>query len=1048
MGIDAVFTWVDGNDPDFQEARRRHAGFSPPAPLPQWRALSDYEGTIDTALGAISQAQVDGRFRDMQELRYALRSVDAFAPWIDRIHIVTNGQVPIWLDTTHPRIRIVTHDQIFPDPACLPVFNSNAIELNLHRIPDLSETFLYFNDDFFLGRPVSPNDFQTADGRPRLFVEKDRPLPLHMDDSQALMGHVWAYNHTLLEDRFGPAPRQMFAHTPQFYSKAQLAEMEALWPAECALTRQHKFRTPFDVAFRILYTYFLTAPGQADKLTNGVLTELEHGLDYIFAKLGDDRTPYPEDLAAIRRQRPMFFCINDEMQTGDPSLDQRLKTVMVDVLSGMFPSPSPFETPDHLPPAAMPLPAVDMPEDPPDGLGLMLERVDPGPGQAEATPVPGLIWADSDHAPTPWPPAGGVELYPDMRLSLTGNGTALLWLRQREAGAVVHPERGFSETRWLRMPLRGGETVTGQMVLDTLRRSRAYEARLLRYLDPVLQNSSADAMALFLQADRAIRAGRARHRDLWLLQQATDAGFDPFWAGHRRILACLQLGQLADIPEIVGEALDAQPLDWRVLFDLAGSLMALKRFVEAQTVLAGFHHHPRLWRQIATREAACLRAMGPTEGDLRWRLIDGLEGRDDQLRLWLEVMLTEGAPATALDWLDAAVSPPPATLTSEYYQTRFRLLLALGRDAEAETLLKRLTGPGADPTDVLALAQNLRWGNHAGLALKLVDGLCQIHVDFVPARLARASMEIGTGQDLTRTVASLRGFFPQHPDQRHAKICLLIEALLVQGSADAALIELKTVIDDTERLPRLTDVIHKVIDGAAHRFHWRPDPIPGAARLLRALRDHAPDHGALHLAWARAALATGNGSDMVQSALDQGLALGGDPARIAFDRLVLFGLHAATDSNRIPGQKKLSELVGLVAGDDTGPERIMALAGKQPDPHFKLALLGELCRTCPEFPPATLAWADQALRLGIGLETLPAALDRAQKAGGDAYQLHFIRFRLALRLGDEAAAEVACRAALKIRPITGPFETTLAEQRNPSEGLRDTLLALSQVAVP
>ncbi len=70
------------------------------------------------------------------------------APWIRTIYIVTASQVPVWLNTAHPRVRIIDHKELFPDPAAqLPTFNSLAIESVLHRIPGLSEYFLYFNND-------------------------------------------------------------------------------------------------------------------------------------------------------------------------------------------------------------------------------------------------------------------------------------------------------------------------------------------------------------------------------------------------------------------------------------------------------------------------------------------------------------------------------------------------------------------------------------------------------------------------------------------------------------------------------------------------------------------------------------------------------------------------------------------------------------------------------------------------------------------------------------------------------------------------------------
>ena len=97
------------------------------------------------------------------------------APWIRNIYIVTNGQVPSWLDTSNPRIRVVTHREIFHDQSALPTFSSPAIEFNIHHIPELSEYFIYFNDDVFLGSPVYPYDFLTLQEGQVLFGSWEVP---------------------------------------------------------------------------------------------------------------------------------------------------------------------------------------------------------------------------------------------------------------------------------------------------------------------------------------------------------------------------------------------------------------------------------------------------------------------------------------------------------------------------------------------------------------------------------------------------------------------------------------------------------------------------------------------------------------------------------------------------------------------------------------------------------------------------------------------------------------------------------------------------------
>ncbi|KAH9260901.1 hypothetical protein BASA82_001084, partial [Batrachochytrium salamandrivorans] len=111
------------------------------------------------------------RFKDHGELKYSLRSLEKFAPWVNRVFLVTNGQIPDWLNTS--RVTVIPHDDFFP-PADLPTFSSPAIEANLFRIKKLSNRFLYFNDDMFLASPVTLEDF-VANHKQKIYLSWDIP---------------------------------------------------------------------------------------------------------------------------------------------------------------------------------------------------------------------------------------------------------------------------------------------------------------------------------------------------------------------------------------------------------------------------------------------------------------------------------------------------------------------------------------------------------------------------------------------------------------------------------------------------------------------------------------------------------------------------------------------------------------------------------------------------------------------------------------------------------------------------------------------------------
>ena len=137
--IDFVVTWVDGNDPEwYSQMLQTRKSFQ----------SGKYEM-------AGSHINAEHRYRDLGLLRYWFRGVEQFAPWVNKIYFVTCGQKPEWLNANHPKLVLVNHEDYIPHE-WLPTFNSDVIELNLHRISELSEYFVLFNDDTFLLRPVNP----------------------------------------------------------------------------------------------------------------------------------------------------------------------------------------------------------------------------------------------------------------------------------------------------------------------------------------------------------------------------------------------------------------------------------------------------------------------------------------------------------------------------------------------------------------------------------------------------------------------------------------------------------------------------------------------------------------------------------------------------------------------------------------------------------------------------------------------------------------------------------------------------------------------------
>lgn len=139
--IDIVLIWVDGNDKEWQKSKASYC---------------DNSIDIDASIN---------RYRDWDNLQYIFRGIEKFMPWVNIVHFITCGHVPVWLNTNHPKLNFVKHEDYIP-AKYLPTFSSHPIELNLHRIRELSNKFIYFNDDTFVVNTTQKTDFFNKEGLP------------------------------------------------------------------------------------------------------------------------------------------------------------------------------------------------------------------------------------------------------------------------------------------------------------------------------------------------------------------------------------------------------------------------------------------------------------------------------------------------------------------------------------------------------------------------------------------------------------------------------------------------------------------------------------------------------------------------------------------------------------------------------------------------------------------------------------------------------------------------------------------------------------------
>ena len=308
--IDVVYTWVDGGDAGWRA--RRDA------------ALAATAG-VDGTTARHPSASDEGRFENSDELRYSLRSLHRCANWVRRIHLVTDGQVPDWLRPDDPRIQVVDHRELLGGSR----FNSHAIESALHRIPDLTEHYLYLNDDVLFGRIAHPGDFFAAEGVARFFpsdlpIDPGPPTPA----DPPLMASA-KNGRELLADRFGIEVRTKIRHTVHPQRRSVAAQIEAENPEAIARTRAALFRSPQDLSVASsLHHWYAHAQGRSVPSTP----------NYLYLDLSAPHAPQALDaLGSLRRYDT--FCLNTEERALTPTM----RTELSSFLERYYPDPAPWE---------------------------------------------------------------------------------------------------------------------------------------------------------------------------------------------------------------------------------------------------------------------------------------------------------------------------------------------------------------------------------------------------------------------------------------------------------------------------------------------------------------------------------------------------------------------------------------------------------------------------------------------------------------------------------------------------------------------------------
>lgn len=281
--VDLVYLWVDGSDPVWQAKKNR-----------LWKNQS-----------LVSEINCEGRYANNDELRYSLRSVSQYAPWLHKIFIITDNQTPNWLDKSNPKIQLVDHTEFIP-AECLPCFNSCLIEYFLSRIPGLSEHFLYANDDMFINKPVKISDFFTPEGFPIIRLtrkpfrrlrwfwrEKIRKNPLKNYSAKI------ANASALVKEKYGIYYSGMPHHNIDAYRKSDCRRVsEEIMREEFLAGYSHHVRNRHDIQ-RVVYSYVALAE-QCGKLC--YVTDK----DSMHVAIHKER-----HYSRLEKNKPLFFCMND-----------------------------------------------------------------------------------------------------------------------------------------------------------------------------------------------------------------------------------------------------------------------------------------------------------------------------------------------------------------------------------------------------------------------------------------------------------------------------------------------------------------------------------------------------------------------------------------------------------------------------------------------------------------------------------------------------------------------------------------------------------------
>lgn len=328
--IDFVITWVDDNDEKWISKKNSYQKM-------------DINQKINT----------ESRYRDYDTLRFWFRAVEKYAPWVNSVFLITDNQIPKWINTNNSKLKLVNHSD-YIEQKYLPTFNSNVIELNIGNIDELSENFVLFNDDTFLNDFVAPNYF-FKNGT----IPKDLYAESPIISTKGSVAHAMVNDIEIINDKFNKfefyknnfgkvfnirnrmkllrtialLPNRNFSgiwnsHLPVSYNKSTFKEVWNAYDEELRKTLSNKFRTPYDYN-QWLMRYWQLVSG------NYSVRGAESGRVY---DLGKVEMKSIKDEIINRRHK--MICLND---TDNVTNAHMIKKMLLKTYTECFPEKSSFE---------------------------------------------------------------------------------------------------------------------------------------------------------------------------------------------------------------------------------------------------------------------------------------------------------------------------------------------------------------------------------------------------------------------------------------------------------------------------------------------------------------------------------------------------------------------------------------------------------------------------------------------------------------------------------------------------------------------------------